>query len=29
MLNRAVRYYGLESNPMAKVGEIGSSKPMR
>lgn len=26
MLNHAVRYYGLESNPMAKVGKIGSKQ---
>lgn len=26
MLNYAVRYYGLESNSMAKVGEIGSKQ---
>lgn len=24
MLNHAVRYYGLDSNPMVKVGKIGS-----
>lgn len=26
MLNHTVRYYGLESNPMAKVGKIGSKQ---
>lgn len=26
MLNHAVRYYGLDSNPMAKVGKIGSKQ---
>lgn len=26
IINHAVRYYGLESNPMAKVGKIGSKQ---
>lgn len=29
MLNHAVRYYGLESNPMAKVGRSEASKLTR